>query len=43
VLGESWLLREVKNRRVAWLGEDGVIAADGGASDHGRLLWQPLP
>ena len=43
VLGESWLLREVKNRRVAWLGEDGVIAADGGASDHGRLLLNPIP
>ena len=43
VLQQSWLLEEIKKNPVLWLGEDGVIAADGGASDGGKLLLNPIP
>ena len=29
VLKHSWLLGQVRANRTAWLGEDGLIAADG--------------
>ena len=39
VLKYSWLLARINEDPVGWLGEDGVIAADGGASDGcDRLL-----
>ena len=43
VLQDCWLLRQIKANREAWLGKDGVIAADGGASDGGDLLLNPIP
>ena len=41
VLTDSWLLKEIAANREAWLGADGVIAADGGASDGSALLLNP--
>ena len=39
VLKYSWLLEQINQDPAGWLGEDGVIAADGGASDGcDRLL-----
>ena len=43
VLTSSWLLEEIKRDPLAWLGLDGAIAADGGASDGGALLLNPIP
>ena len=42
VLAQSWLLEQIKADPEAWLGKDGVIAADGGASDGGELLLNPI-
>ena len=41
VLKDSWLMNAIKADREAWLGPNGVIAADGGASDHSDLLLNP--
>ena len=43
ILSESWLMGQIAQNREAWLGVDGVIAADGGASDGGNLLLNPIP
>jgi len=43
VLAQSWLLERIQENSTAWLGEHGVIAADGGASDGGKLLLNPIP
>ena len=43
VLSNSWLLDQCALHRAAWLGENGLIAADGGASDGGQLLLNPIP
>ena len=42
VLAQSWLLEQIKADPEAWLGKDGIIAADGGASDGGELLLNPI-
>lgn len=42
VLASCWLLEQIKADPEAWLGVDGVIAADGGASDGGELLLNPI-
>jgi hypothetical protein len=41
VLKECKFMQAIKSDPEAWLGKDGVIAADGGASDHGELLLNP--
>jgi hypothetical protein len=41
VLADSWLMKEIAANREAWLGPNGVIAADGGASDGSALLLNP--
>jgi hypothetical protein len=41
VLLDSWILKQIAANREAWLGPDGVIAADGGASDGSSLLLNP--
>ena len=41
VLKDSWLLQNIQANRTAWLGEEGLIAADGGASDGSGLLLNP--
>jgi hypothetical protein len=41
VLSNSWMLKTIKSDPEAWLGVDGVIAADAGASDGGELLLNP--
>ena len=41
VLADSWFLKQVVADREAWLGPNGVIAADGGASDGSSLLLNP--
>ena len=43
VLGQSRFLEKINLARKDWLGEDGVIAADGGASDRGNILLNPIP
>lgn len=43
VLTGSWLLEQIRKDPEVWLGPDGVIAADGGASDGGKLLLNPIP
>ena len=43
VLKDCWFLAQVRRDPKAWLGEDGLIAADGGASDGGNLLLNPIP
>ena len=43
VLASSWLLREIKAHPEAWLGPGGMVAADGGASDGGNFLLNPIP
>ena len=43
VLSNSWLLGQLKQNRAAWLGAGGMVAADGGASDGGDLLLNPIP
>ena len=42
VLAGSWFMQQVRADPEAWLGKDGVIAADGGASDGGDLLLNPI-
>jgi hypothetical protein len=41
VLSDSWLMKQIAADREAWLGPNGVIAADGGASDGSELLLNP--
>jgi len=41
VLLDSWLMKAITRDREAWLGTNGVIAADGGASDGSDLLLNP--
>ena len=41
VLKDCWLMKAIKADREAWLGPQGIIAADGGASDHSDLLLNP--
>ena len=43
VLTSAWLMEKIREDPEAWLGADGVIAADGGASDGGELLLNPIP
>ena len=43
VLRDSRFLAKVNCDKAAWLGDDGVIAADSGASDRGQLLLNPIP
>ena len=43
VLETSWLLQQIAKDPEAWLGKDGVIAADSGASDGGERLLNPIP
>ena len=43
VLNHSWLLSQIKADPTAWLGPDGVILADGGASDHDGVFMNPYP
>lgn len=43
VLADSWLMEQISADPVAWLGVDGVIAADGGASDGGAHMLNPIP
>ena len=42
ILKNSWLLLEIEKNHEPWLGRDGLIAADGGASDGGRFLLNPI-
>ena len=35
-------MEQIAKNPEAWLGKDGVIAADGGASDGGNFLLQPI-
>ena len=41
VLRNCWLMRQLRSNRVAWLGADGLVLADGGTSDGGDLLLNP--
>jgi len=41
VLTESWLLKEISADREAWLGERGLVVADGGAKDGNNVLLNP--
>ena len=43
VLKQSAFMAKVYANREAWLGKDGCIAADGGASDGGDILLNPIP
>ena len=43
VLAKCWLMDQIKANPDAWLGVGGMIAADGGASDGGNLLLNPIP
>lgn len=43
VLEQSWLMRQIRDDPDKWLGVDGVVAADSGASDGGFRLLNPIP
>jgi len=43
VLRQSWLMEQIRQDPEAWLGPDGCVAADGGASDGGDFLLNPIP
>jgi|TARA_B110000196_G_scaffold309051_2_gene310302 hypothetical protein len=43
VLGTSWLMGQIEENPEAWLGPNGVIAGDNGASDGGKRLLNPIP
>ena len=43
VLKSAWLMEQLVEHREAWLGKNGLVAADGGASDGGELLLNPIP
>ena len=43
VLDTSWIMAQIRADPEAWLGIDGVIAADNGASDSGEHLLNPIP
>lgn len=36
-------MEELSRNREAWLGSNGMVAADGGASDGGDILLNPIP
>ena len=42
ILKDSFLLRRIQLSPDEWLGPGGVIAADGGASDGGKILLNPI-
>ena len=42
LLQKCWLMDEIAKDPEGYLGPDGVIAADGGASDHGGFLLNPI-
>ena len=42
VLKNSHLLQQIRQNPEAWLGEHGMVAADGGASDGGAFLLNPI-
>ena len=41
VLKQCWMMRQIMADREGWLGPEGVIAADGGASDGDGVLLNP--
>jgi hypothetical protein len=43
VLRHSWLLSQITADPDAWLGRDGVILGDSGASDHDGVFMNPYP
>ena len=43
VLKDSWLMAQIQADPEAWLGKDGMVAADSGASDGGEYLLNPIP
>lgn len=43
VIAQSALFAQIKADPEAWLGKDGVVSADGGCSDGGVLLLNPIP
>ena len=43
VLATSWLMQQIGENPEAWLGENGVIAGDNGASDGGKYVLNPVP
>lgn len=43
ILGTSWLMQQIEEDPEAWLGPNGVIAGDNGASDGGKRLLNPIP
>lgn len=42
VLAQSWMMQQVGENPESWLGPGGMIAADGGASDGGQRLLNPV-
>jgi hypothetical protein len=42
VMKTSWLMQQIQQDPTSWLGVDGMIAADGGASDGGEFLLNPI-
>jgi hypothetical protein len=43
VLRHSWLMGQIKADPTAWLGQNGVILGDGGASDGDGVFMNPYP
>jgi len=42
VMKESWMFEQIQANPELWLGKDGMVAADGGASDGGVHLLNPI-
>jgi hypothetical protein len=42
VIRDCSMMRQLRRNRLRWLGADGLVLADGGASDGGQLLLNPI-
>ena len=42
VLAQNWLLKAISKDRESWLGKDGLIIGDGGASDGDNVFLNPF-
>ena len=42
VIRDSSMMRQLRRNRLRWMGADGLVLADGGASDGGQLLLNPI-